>query len=76
MFEIQHYTLCDGWINCWSYEDDDGETIPTTYDTFEEAQQELSDFLNDSEYEYQIGNIDTRYDASEYRIVQIEEVLA
>jgi len=76
MFEIQHFTLCDDWVNCWSTYDDDENEIPITFDTHEEAQQALAEFLAESEYEYVIDNLDTRYHASEYRIVQVQEITA
>ena len=76
MYEIQHFTLCDDWVNCWTTYDDQGNEYPTVFNSHDEAQQALSEYLSESEYEYQIGNIDTRYHASEYRIVQIEEITA
>ena len=76
MFEVQHLTFCDDWVNCWSNYDDSDNEIPITFDTHEEAQQALAEFIAESEYEYQIGNLDTCYHASEYRIVQVQEITA
>ena len=42
MFEVQHYTLCDGWINCWSEEDENGVMIPSIYRTYTEALDALN----------------------------------
>lgn len=67
-FEIQHFTLCDGWINCWS----DGETgEPTIYESFKDALEELDDFLAHEEEAYFNGWIEDKYDRSEYRIVEV-----
>jgi hypothetical protein len=66
-FEVQHYTLCDGWINTWS----DGETgEPTVYDSFEDAINELDSFLADEEQEFANGNIASPYERAEFKIVE------
>ena len=68
-FEVQHYTLCDGWINTWS----DGETgEPTLYDSFEDALEELDQFLLDEEEAYLCGNIEDKYQRSEFKIVEVQ----
>jgi hypothetical protein len=41
-YEIQHSTLCEGWVNTWT---DDGE--PTVFATKAEAARELGEFLED-----------------------------
>jgi hypothetical protein len=69
-FEVQHYTLCDGWINTWS----DGETgEPTVYDSFEDALNELDSFLADEEEEYTNGNIESPYSRDEFKIVEVQD---
>ena len=40
-YEVLTYTLCDGWINCWS----DGEENKSTFDTREAAQEEIDDVI-------------------------------
>ena len=68
-FEVQHYTLCDGWVNTWS----DGETgEPTLYDSFEDALEELDQFLLDEEEAYLCGNIEDKYQRSEFKIVEVQ----
>ena len=67
-FEIQHYTLCDGWINTWS----DGETgEPTVFDSFKDAQEELDQFLLDEEEAYFNGYIEDKYQRDEFKIVEV-----
>lgn len=67
-FEIQHLTICDGWINCWS----NGETAePTTYASFAEALEDLDDFLENQQEAYFNGWIDSRYERDDYQIVEI-----
>lgn len=41
-YEVQTYTVCDGWINTWHVDDE-----PQFFDTVEEAKTELEDFLDD-----------------------------
>lgn len=71
-FEVQHYTLCDGWINTWSDYDEDGNEKPSTYDSFEDALNELDSFLDDEQEAFEEGNIESPYDRDEFRIVEVE----
>lgn len=67
-FVVEHFTLCDGWINTWS----DGETgEPSLFDTYEEAKYELEDFLDQEAEAYFNGWIEDRYRADEYRIMEV-----
>lgn len=68
---IETYTLCDGWINIWSHEDWAGITIPTTFDTREDAEAELEYFLEDEKEEYSKGNIAGLSDPDDFRIVEL-----
>ena len=67
-YEVQHYTLCGGWVNCWT----DGETnAPSVFNSYQEAKDELDDFF-EQEYEaYFNGWIEDMYDRDEYRIVEV-----
>ena len=69
-YEIQHYTLCDGWINTWTIEQD-GDYEPEYFDTREDAEIALQDFLNDEHEAFQQGWIESKYGADEFRIVDI-----
>jgi hypothetical protein len=64
-FEIQTYTLCDGWVNTWT--DDD---VLVTFDTYEAAQAELDDHLADLAHAVENGHMDD-YSADDYRIVRV-----
>jgi hypothetical protein len=44
-YEIQEWCLCGGWTNTWSWEDDDGTSVATTYDTEQDAEDDLDDFF-------------------------------
>jgi hypothetical protein len=62
-YEVQTYTLCDGWINCWTTYEDDGHSYPTYYDTYAEAEAELSDVLREW----------PEYMRDEFRIVKVTQ---
>ena len=72
-FEVQHHTLCDGWV-CTetTYEGDDDVGTPTEYNTIWEARASIRDFLK--EINDQISNgerdPDMGYDADEFRAVE------
>lgn len=36
-FEIQTYTLCDGWVNTWTIENEDGSSDKEYFNTSLEA---------------------------------------
>ena len=58
-YEIQHETLCDGWINTWS----DCQGNPLQFKTLRIAQDTLSDYLDDEPME----------DRDAYRKVDLED---
>jgi len=71
-YEVQEECLCGGWTNTWSSEEDDGTTIPTIYDTEEEAEIALDQFLDDCQtavddnYMFDVPDRDT------FRIVEVK----
>ena len=71
-YEVQHFTLCDGWVNTWSDYDEDGNETPSTYDSFEDALNELDSFLDDEQEAFEEGNIESPYDRDEFRIAEVE----
>ena len=70
-YEIQQFTVCDGWVNTWLSWDEQGNVIPETFDTFSDASMALDEFLSDQDYEYQQGNIISPYSKDEYQIVEV-----
>ncbi|MCK5384944.1 MAG: hypothetical protein KAJ29_05155 [Alphaproteobacteria bacterium] len=69
-YEVQHYILCDGWINTWTIYEDSVEKLHV-FSSEALAQAELDEFFRDIEAEIQSGarNIDQSYERSEFRIV-------
>jgi hypothetical protein len=73
-WELQQYTLCDGWINTWSTIDErTGHEKPLVFETEQDAQREIDEFLADIETEIEDGDRadDEGYDEDEFRIVEV-----
>ena len=73
MFEVQQFTICSGWVNDWHEWDDNNESMPMVFDTYGEALDELDNFLNDCQKEYERGNISAPYYRNEFRIVEVKQ---
>ena len=67
-FEVETWTLCDGWINCWS---DDNE-VPLVFSSYDEAKKELGDFLFDQKETVEHGDMAEEYSEDDYRIVEVK----
>jgi len=70
-YEVQENCLCGGWTNTWSTEDDDGKSIPTIYDTEEEAQIALDYFFEDCQSAVDDGYMPDVPNRKTFRIVEI-----
>ena len=73
-WEVQHHTICQGWINTWS-EEVDGVSRPLIYPSEAEAQFELQEFLREIAEEIAYGerDPDNGYDAEEFRVVEVAD---
>ena len=73
-YEVQTYTLCDGWINTGSVEQD-GISYPETFTSREEAKAALDEFLADIQAEIDAGERtpDEGYSSEEFAIVEIPD---
>lgn len=76
-WEVQHETIADGWVNTWTVEDESGDWVPQVYDTKEEAEAELTEFLKEIDLEIARGErqADQGYDRSEFCVVNVGEGL-
>ena len=64
-FEIQHRTLCDGWVNTvWEY-DDKASEHPVQFSTREEAEIGLQELFKD------MVEHDMDLDVDEWRIQEV-----
>ena len=64
-YEVQTNTLCDGWVNTWTYLDSGS---PIVFDTKEEAEKALADWLDDMNFE--CDNKNDRFDPSHFRVTK------
>lgn len=55
------------WENCWKEDD----VAPLVFDSFEEAQTALLEFLDDIEEAVKAGLMHYGYDKADYRIVRV-----
>jgi len=63
MYQIEHFTLCDGWINTST--DDNGE--PVLFDTLEQAQDALESHWHDLQAE----GMAESYSPSDWRVAEV-----
>jgi hypothetical protein len=68
MYEVEHYTLGQGWINCWTTYDDHGNPEPTRFQTREEAADDLRQFLAECMVHFQNGDLQSPESQDNYRI--------
>ena len=61
-YEVHTYTMCQGWINCWSVTENGIETADT-YETIEECRAEIKDCVETGNAESDGG-----YDYDDYRV--------
>mgnify|MGYP001290750333 CR=1 FL=1 len=72
-YEVQQYTLCDGWINTWSIKENGVSTLEV-FDSKEEAQAEIDAFLQEIAEEIGQGERDPEngYDAEDFRVAEVQ----
>lgn len=70
-YEVQELCLFGGWTNNWSYEDEKGNEIKTTFSTREDAQAELDYFFEQYQFEFESGNIQDPPTREDFRIVEV-----
>ncbi len=70
-YEVQQYTLCDGWVNTGKIYDGNCIEQPEVFDSEEQAQAELDAFFQEIENEIQDGerSADNGYDREDFRVV-------
>jgi len=71
-YHVEHRTICQGWINCWTSYDQYGNPSPTLFDTREQAKEELSEYLAESMYYFQTGTLESPESRDNYRISAVE----
>lgn len=73
VFEIQTFTLCNGWVNTWTVHHEDGTSEPERFASNADARAALHEFLTEITEEIAIGIRDPEfgYDADDFRIVAL-----
>lgn len=74
IYEVHTWTLCEGWVNCWTVTNEKGKEQPDTYPTIEAAQAEIDELFEDIKNEITSGerSPDDDYDREDYRIYDTE----
>ena len=67
-YEVQEFTICDGWINTWRDEHDQ----PSYFDTMHDAFCELNSFLLDMQSAVKRGDMIDAPLIEDYRIVEVK----
>ena len=70
-YEIQVYTICDGWTNTWLIIHEDGTEEIERFETYQDARDALTEFLEETDMSYFNGDIESRYHEDEFRIVEL-----
>ncbi len=70
-FEIQEYTLFDGWINNWVAIDEDGEAEIVRFESKNMAEIALSEYLHDLKRAVADGYMEDLPSRESYRIVEV-----
>jgi len=70
-YEIQHYAIADGWQNTWLIIHEDGTEEVEQFETYQDARNALTEFLEETDMSYFNGDIESRYTEDEFRIVEI-----
>lgn len=68
-YEVQHYTICDGWVNTWTMTDEDGTVRPEYFATPEQARAAIHQFIHD--YNSDCDNEELHYELSEFRVHKV-----
>jgi hypothetical protein len=64
-YQIEHFTLCDGWVNTWR----DDSDAPVTFASYDEALKELNAYYKELNEDVQNGFIEP-YNMSDFRIAE------
>jgi hypothetical protein len=64
-YQIETFTLCDGWVNAWR----DDSTTPVTFTSYDEALKELNEYFSELNEDVQNGFIDD-YNMRDFRIAE------
>jgi hypothetical protein len=73
-FEVLTFTMCDGWVNCWSeYDEETATESPSIFATRIAATRALRDHLNEVRRAVLDGDMDEAYSLHNFKIVEVSE---
>lgn len=69
-YEVQTYTVCDGWMNTWHIHHDDGTSEPETFASYSAAWGAVMEFIEEIDDEIRCGQreADEVYCLTEFRV--------
>ena len=67
-YKVETFTFFQGWINCWT---DEAEN-PVVFDSRDEAEAELDEFLRDQEKAFKCGDMAEAYSSEDFRVTKLE----
>lgn len=67
-YEIQTFTLCDGFVNTWTEDDK-----PLIFKTRSDAELELKIHIQEMREAWELNEIDDEPNPEDYRIVEIAQ---
>lgn len=75
-WEVQTLTLCGGWVNTWTVCIHGQDAIAQTFETREDAETALAEFLEEVAFAASRGDIDEPEDPSNYAIFPVARYLS
>lgn len=63
-YEVQTYTICDGWVNCWLVDDE-----LEYFDSEAEALTAIKDHIKDYREAVAVGDCDIAPSEEEFRVM-------
>jgi len=67
-YQIEHFTICDGWCNTWR----DDTDAPVTFASYDEALKALNNHYDELREEVESGFIEP-YNLSDFRIAEAKK---
>lgn len=72
-YEVQMFTICDGWVNTWLVEED-GISEPETFNSLTDAWHAVFEFIEETNDEIVLGQRepDNSYDITDFRVEPVK----
>lgn len=70
-WEVQTFTICDGWVNCWAVEEN-GISTPETFSNRDAAHKAIVDHVANCMLAVEFGDMQDAPTMDEFQIVFVE----